>query len=103
MTSTRRRFLHVITSVGTLSIAGCSGGGSESTPSPTPTSTASDSIPHTAADPDQNLGLQRDLIIDNNVARDHEISFSLTDLDTGETGYRRQVVSKLTRTRGLRI
>lgn len=89
MTATRRQYMRWIGSGSLIGVAGCSSG----EPSETATSTATpvNEIPYTAEDPDQNLGLNRVLTIDNGAERDYEITVSLTDIDADITFFQRTV------------
>lgn len=83
----RRRILQWTASAGLVSLAGCSSGEPTETATPTPVN----EIPYTSEDPEQNVGPNRVLTIENNARRDYELTIFLTDTDTGDTFFRRTV------------
>lgn len=85
MNPERRRVLRWTVGCGLVGLAGCGSGEPTETATPTPIN----EIPYTAADPEQNLGLNRVLTIENNAKRDYEITVSLTHLDDEVTFFQR--------------
>lgn len=76
---------------GVVFLTGCTGGNGSATPTTAPQTPKTAAVPYTAADPDENVGLIRDLRIWNNTERDQEVQVAITDTDTGTEFYRRTV------------